>query len=221
MMGHFVRVTSLFAVFACVGCVSHESRLVPTENASGFINRVDVEGFHCAPVLESDERLISYFDRDLTAWGILPILVYIENRSKKSVEFRVKDIEFGLEDGTEFDQVSVDEVVAAVSYSGWRSTPWWLFLIFPGAVVLGSVSSANETLRDDYAEKALTDRNFPPPLESATEKHQGFVFFRPKGKSLEDCDLSEGSFSISCTTRDAEGRGESVRRTCPARPRDD
>jgi hypothetical protein len=145
------------------------------------------------------------------AWDLVPVTIYVENRSAEfNFEVRVQDIKLTLADGTKFERVSAVEVAEIASWSGAWSTGWWLFLIFPGAISLANISGANAEMEEDYIQKTLKDRNLPKATSNLSPSlAKGVLFFRPKGKSLSDCDLTEGTLFLEITKRGESG-GETI-----------
>jgi len=193
-------------VSTLVSCASYEAQPFKARAASSMINRFEKAGFVFAANLEDDDEYLAiHYGRNPKDFGLLPIEIFLENRSEgDNFEVRFDRTEYSLADGTKFEMVSVREVVETLSFSGWRSTPWWFFLIFPGAISLGGISEANDNLAKDYSEKVMEDLNVAP---RAAPVH-GVLFFRPVDKDIEDCDLDEGTLTLQVTRRVSEGQGE-------------
>jgi len=197
------RTVSLLCVLFS-GCASYEAQPLKARAASSVINRFETkDGFVLAASLPQDaESVERHFGRDLRDFNVLPVEVFLENRSEScNFEIVVANASFRLADGTEFDRLTTKEALEEVSYSGARSIPLWFLLIFPGAIALGGISDANEAMANDFGTKALEDLNLAP--KSAPT--QGVLFFRPKDKDLEDCRLSEGILSVPATKRSPSG----------------
>lgn len=196
------------AALTC-GCASYEAAQLPTRDARMMINRFESpDGFILSgAMLAKTEDCQLYFDDDLLSRDILPVAVYMANTSKKeqSFEVRLEGVQLRLADQTEFDQVPISEVLEQVEHSGWRSAPFWLLLIVPGAIVLNSVNNANEAMLQDYRGKALEDVNVFPQADKTVNR---VAFFRPKDKALEECDLSKAILSADVNMRgqDSDGR---------------
>lgn len=192
-------------LFLC-GCATYEAQPFKARAASSVINRFEKDGFILAAALPGDDEYVErHLGRDVRAWNVLPVEVFLENRSDSAnFEIMVRNAVFKLADGTEFERLSTKDALEEVSFSGARSIPGWFLLIFPGAISLADISEANSRMADDYGSKALDDVNVAP----RSPPTQGVLFFRPRGKDLEDCRLSEGILSLQVTKRSANAGGE-------------
>jgi len=173
----------LILVFASAlpGCCGYEHvRPFDERPASTLLTRFEREGFVFAASLPPGSEFIRrHLGYDLQDWEILPILTYLENASTGfNFEVPVRKAQFQLADGTTFEALSIDEVVDECSCSA--------------------------EMTDDYNAKALVDRNLPSKGNPGSVV-QGVLFFRPEGKELEDCNLSEGLLSLEVTKRSPEG----------------
>lgn len=200
------RIASIVCVVLFSGCASYEAQAFRVRAASSVINRFEKDGFVLAATLPDDAEYVErHLGRDLRAWNVLPVEIFLENRSENAnFELMVRNATFKLADGTEFDRLTTKDVLEEVSYSGARSIPLWFLLIFPGAISLSNISAANESMANDFDRKALEDLNVAPRSVAT----QGVLFFRPRDKELEDCRLSEGILSLQVTKRSASAGGE-------------
>src|SRR5690606_33672845 len=170
-----VPLTIISSVFLA-SCASYEARPFQTRPASSLVDRYEKDAFAFAARLPEDEDYLErHLGIDPIAYGLLPIAIFLENRNDTdNFEILIERASYRLVDGTELEPVPLDVVLEATRYSGWRSLPAWPLLLVPGMMVLSSVSSANEAMRDDYAQKVLVDINLPPRSDPV----HGVIFFR-------------------------------------------
>jgi hypothetical protein len=188
------------AALLLAGCASYEAAPLPQRDARMMINRYDQDGFILSGALLDSEDCKLYFDRDLLKQNLLPVAVYMANASKdeSSFEVRLEGVSLRLADQTEFEQVPVREVVDTVKASRWRSTPLWFLLIVPGVVASNKIGETNEKMLQDYRSKALEDVNVYPQGDKTVNR---IVFFRPRDKTLAECDLSKAILSADVNMR--------------------
>lgn len=189
------------------GCCSYTAADFTPKKASTLIDaKSELDGFTYAARLpeskEWEEYQESHYCSIPTENNILPVEIYLENTGSNS-DYNVlaTGSAFALADGTEFDLLTLDEVVDELGCSGWITAPWWLFAIFPGAIALAGVNNANEAMADDYESKMLEDLRVPV---GGAPVH-GVLFFRPRKGYLEDMDLYTGTLSLDVAQRSRDG----------------
>ncbi|MGE3165467.1 MAG: hypothetical protein AB7O52_11220 [Planctomycetota bacterium] len=179
-----------------VGCASYDGAPLAPRSASEFPNREQQKQFFLAAEIPAEAVDVEHtFGRDLREFGILPILVYVQNRSAD--DFEVRKFSFRVPGVGEFVQVTPQQAAEAARFSQWRSAIWYLFAIFPGFVASAQVAGANEDMEADFRSKQIE----PRILESGeTKSVPGVLFFAPPaGRSLADIDPKQGLLVVELT----------------------
>lgn len=197
------------------GCASYDGSPLAQRSASEFPNREQQKQFFLAADIQAEAGDVERtFGRDLREFEILPVLVYLQNRSED--DFEVRRFSFRVPGVGPFVQVTPQEAAEAARFSQWRSAVWYLFAIVPGIVVSAQVSGANEAMEADYRSKQVV----PRILESGeTQTVPGVIFFAPpKGKSLAEIDVRQGLLVVDLTripadTGDTRAASEDIEAT--------
>jgi len=159
------------------GCASYSARALDTRQAaSSIVEQKEAEGLYVAVKnLSQPRESLRYFDRDLRAYGIVPVLLLLElDRESQGVfDVRREDIFLCLRDGTRLETMDPGDVAEEVQFSHIRSV-FGFFLIFPGFFVASSVSGANEEIEADYQQKSVKSIRINPNMRS----FHSAIFFR-------------------------------------------
>ena len=183
-------VLALTALLLLTGCVSYSARpFVDQRSAASLVNHRLADGLHVAVVnISTPRRSLKHFDRQLTSYGFIPIMLYLEldAGSRSAFNVRRENLRLVLRDGTRLHASDPLKVVESVSYSHLRSVLGF-FMVLPGFFVASSVHKANEKLENDYLQKALASVRISQNLRS----YKGVVFFHLPEKlwgnfSMED-----------------------------------
>lgn len=202
-----IRIAYLFLSVFVSGCCSYSATDFTPKKASTLIDaKTELSGFTYAAKLPDSKDWEEYQEKHYCAIptdsNILPVEVYMENTGENfDYNVLVSGSTFALADGTEFDLLTVEEVVDELGCSGWITVPWWLFAVFPGIIALADVGDANEAMAEDYESKMLGDLRVPVGGAAV----HGVLFFRPRDRDLEDLDLSTGTLSLDVASRSRDG----------------
>lgn len=193
---------------ALSGCCYYSAKPLETHAASTLVNaKLDLEGLTIAVKLPPENEWEEYQERHygtvLTDSNVVPIEVFLENRSADwDYNAKISASRLELVDGTRFDVLTGDQMVAAFRCSGWRTVPWWLLGILPGMIALADVNIANNAMARDWETKALRDLRLPVGGAPV----QGVLFLRPRDADLDDLDLFSGTLLLDVTTESRSGK---------------
>lgn len=187
------------------GCVSYSARpFLDQRTAASLLEHRVAEGLHVALVdISTPRRSLKHFDRKLTSYGFVPVMIYLELDVTSSDAFNVRreDIRLCLRDGTRLHAADPMDVVDSVSYSHLRSALGF-FMVLPGFFVAKSVNRANEELENDYLQKALRSVRISQNLRS----YKGVVFFQLPEELWGDFTM-EDAFLEMTAHREGQERG--------------
>lgn len=135
------------------------------------------------PIHSKSENL-KYFDDDLIKHGVLPVQLFIANKScENSVLFNPDEIILNDDNGNTYSAMQIHEVVDKVKKTYLRSAGFYIIFGLVGLIPsLVNVSQTNDKIESFYADKAI--RGGTVVKGAVTE---GWVFFRvsPSIKSLD------------------------------------
>lgn len=216
MLNRFARCgAALVALSSLVlsGCYSYGGHQLPQHSASQFPNREQQHDFFLAAQIPQEEAEIArYFERDLREFEVLPMLVFVQNRSKSS-DFELRSFSYRVPGIGTFDPLTPEEVANRAAYSQWQSIIWYVLGIVPGFVSSFSISGSKSDMLQDYREKHIG----PRILESGeTQTVRGVLFFAPpSGHSLRSQSPQKGILEVQ-VTRIPHGSEEAPSEEFPA-----
>lgn len=145
----------------------------------------------CRPITSAQEAAF-FFGFNLLDRQVLPVLVYLENRSDDNFTFHPERLALHLENGDSLTYTAWRDVYGKVAFSYWRSLAGFPFALFPGFFIMHSVSSANERIAADYHGKSLDEITLTPGVHT-----QGVVFLsREDGEALDIQDIPCADFQL-------------------------
>jgi hypothetical protein len=172
----FPRRPLLLLVAALGGCAHYSAKaLERSSSASSMIEQREEEGLYVAVKdLSSPRDALRLFDRDLVAYGYVPVLVLLELDRNAQATFDVQreDMKLCLRDGRRLTTARPEAVAEEASFSHFRSVLGFFFIL-PGFFIASSVNQANDAMEDDYVAKALENVRINPNVRSQC----GVVFF--------------------------------------------
>lgn len=193
----------VFMVLLLAGCATYTGQPLRPVNAGNLIHQDSwgdlIVGAELPGSTSDVER---YLGRDLLDEDVLPVAIYLQNRSSEAdYTLKSSDIQFLLPDGTALVPASATEVYDRASFSQWPSVPLYLLAILPGVFSSLDISAANDDMFEDYSAKAFQDVSLPA-RDPATQR--SVCFFRPPKKvRLGDTEYSNGRLVLHASVRTA------------------
>ena len=160
-------------------CAPYRSLDLPVEPAHARTESQTKQGLVVAARLVGDPFASSHhFGADLRARGVVPVLVFLENRGEHSFEIRRAGFRVVLENGERFETIPPREVISSLQRS---KVPAYLLapLIVPPLLVARSIDEYNF----DVA-RSLTSKSLPSSLRFENEDQpvcKALFFHDPKG----------------------------------------
>ncbi len=195
-----------FALVAASGCASYAGKpLDSRQEASSIVEQREADGlFVAVRDLSSPRDSFQYFDRDLRAYGYVPVLLLLElDRVSQSVfDVRREDIQLCLRDGKRLQSIEPTQVADSVELSHFRSVLGFFFLI-PGFFVAASVNDANDQMEADYQQKSIKSIRINPNMRS----FRAVVFFKVPPEA-EEAFTMEDAFVEAKVYK--QGQGDSL-----------
>ncbi len=165
---------SLTLLVALAGCVSYtaspapapQAESMPIWNTEGAV-RVGVDPY------TQPARQATIFGGDLSAVGIIPIQVFVQNQEERRLVIRPSDMMIELPDGSQIISTGASTAAMKLERSHGAAVPATVFLGFAAAAVTASSEDKARAARlQDYRRKELQDTQ----LRKGESAH-GFVYF--------------------------------------------
>ena len=189
-------------------CAHYDGKALELETGTaGFVRQRDLDDLHVAiKDLSSPRDSVKYFDRELIAYGYVPVLValQLDGSSDATFDMSRQDMRLVLKSGQRLESAEPDETASDVAFSHWRTAFGFLFLL-PGPFVASSVSHANQELEGDYQDKCLDSIRINSQLRS----HQGVVFFKIREELRDSFDMEDAFLEVKIYK---QGKGDELGR---------
>ncbi len=172
---------------------------------AGFVRQRNLDELNIAiKDLSSPRDSVKYFDRELIAYGYLPVLValQLDGSSDATFDMSRQDLRLVLKNGQRLESAEPDETASDVAFSHWRTAVGFLFLL-PGPFVASSVTHANQELEGDYQDKCLDSIRINAQLRF----HQGVVFFKIPEKLRGSFDMEDAFLEVKIYK---QGKGDQL-----------
>ncbi len=174
---------------------------------AGFVRQRNLDELNIAiKDLSSPRDSVKYFDRELIAYGYLPVLIalQLDGSSDATFDMSRQDLRLVLQNGQRLESAEPDETASDVAFSHWRTAFGFLFLL-PGPFVASSVGHANQELKGDYQDKCLDSIRINAQLRF----HQGVVFFKIPEKLRGSFDMEDAFLEVKIYK---QGKGDQLGR---------
>ena len=189
-------------------CAHYDGKALELETGTaGFVRQRNLDELNIAiKDLSSPRDSVKFFDRELIAYGYMPVLVALQLNGDADVTFDMsrQDLRLVLKNGQRLESAAPDETASAVAFSHWRTAFGFLFLL-PGPFVASSVNHANQELEGDYQDKSLDSVRINSQLRS----HQGVVFFKIPEELRGSFDMEDAFLEVKIYK---QGKGEQLGR---------
>lgn len=151
-------------------------------------NKVDSNGIEAmVKPIHSYADMKSYYDDDIIKYGVLPVQVYIKNKSNKPYLFSLDGINLLNSTGLRVPMLSTDQTYERIKKSQWRSAGWAAATGILALFSVHNVSEINDQIKADISGRILKGGNLIPG--AATE---GTLFYNvpPEISSIDNWKMS-------------------------------
>lgn len=190
----FILITTI-----TVSCASRNAVQQPSlsYNLNTQQNKVVQDGIELmAKPIHSYAELTSYYDEDTIKYGVLPVQVYVFNKSNQSFLLNLDGVNLIDGTGARVPLLSPDQTYERIKKSQWRSAGWAVATGVFAAFSIHNVAEVNKQIKADISSRFLKSGNLVPG--SATE---GTLFYNvPSEISSVD------NWKLSLVLHDNEGK---------------
>ncbi|OPY67189.1 MAG: hypothetical protein A4E57_02431 [Syntrophorhabdaceae bacterium PtaU1.Bin034] len=167
----------LLSLCFVVSCASHKTSSLPplTMDVNAQKTKLEEKGFvSMAKPIYNQAELKTFFDRDLIVDDVLPVHIYLLNKSYgKPCTFNVAGINLLDSSGSRVPMLSMEQLMDKVQKSHWRSLGWGAAFGLLGAIPSSvNVARTNEKIRVDYEGRVLKNGTVFPGASA-----EGIAFF--------------------------------------------
>jgi len=149
-----------------------------------------------AKPIHSSAELTSYYDEDTIKYGVLPVQVYVFNKSSQSYLLNLDGVNLIDGTGARVPLLSVEQTYERIKKSQWRSAGWAVATGVFAAFSIHNVAEVNKQIKADIASRYLKSGNL-----SAGSATEGTLFYNvpPEISSVDN-------WKLSLVLHDSEGK---------------